>query len=136
MTASRWAQSPPLTLAEVNLRLLGLSEELERQQPVLESLLGELQRVNLAYELHYAAAVIASDAKSEDRRKAEAVIALAGTYLDDDPTEDLATRQAVLEMRVKAQRELAHNIRAEMNAHQTLSANLRAEATLGGMGRT
>jgi hypothetical protein len=138
MTASRWAQPPvpPLTIGEVNQRLLDLSDELARQQPELESLLGELQRVTLAYELHYAAAIVASEAKSEDRRKAEATIELAGTYLDDDSERDVATRRAVLEMQVRAQREFCHNLRAELNAHQTLSANLRAEATLGGMGRT
>src|SRR5690349_8478644 len=109
-SASKWAQppAPPLTLAEVNLRLFGLGEELERQHKELESLLGEQQRVTLAYELRYAAVVKTSSAGSEDRRKAEATTAMAETSLDDDPT-DLATRRAVLDMRVKAQREYAHN---------------------------
>lgn len=133
-SASKWAQppAPPLTLAEVNLRLFGLGEELERQHRDLEELLGEQQRVTLAYELRFAGVVKTSSAGSEDRRKAEATTAMAAECLEDDPT-DLATRRAVLDMRVKAQREYAHNIRAEIHAMQTLSANLRAEASLVGV---
>lgn len=138
MTTSRFARppDPPMTIGEVNQRLIDLSDELSRQQPELESLLEELQRVTLAYELRYAASVKGSEAGSEDRRKAEATVALSQEYLDDEPDDDLATRRAVLEMRVKAQREAMHNIRAQINGFQTLSANLRAEANLGGMGRT
>jgi hypothetical protein len=137
MTAglSKWAQppAPPLTLQETNQRLHDLSRELERQhEQELQGLLAEQQRVSLAYELRYAAAVTASDKGSEDRRKAEATAAMGETYLDDDPATDLATRKAVVDMRVRAQREYAHNLRAEINAMQTLSANLRAEAGLAG----
>lgn len=138
MSASKWAQppTPPLSLTETNQRLHDLTQELERQhQDELQGLLAEQQRVTLAYELRYAAAVTASEQRSEDRRKAEAIGVLAETHLDDDPTTDLAERRAVIDMRVKAQREYAHNLRAEINAMQTLSANLRAEANLAGMVR-
>jgi hypothetical protein len=121
-----------LTIGEASQRLADLCDELERQQPELERLMGELQRVVLAYELRYAAVVKASSAGSEDRRKAEAVVAMSTSYLPDNPAEDLATRRAVLEMRLKAQREYGHNVRAEMSALQTVSANLRAEAGLAG----
>lgn len=128
---SRFARppDPPLTLGEVNQRLLLLNDELERQHKDLEDLLTEQQQVTLAYEMRYAAAISTSEQKSEDRRKAEATAAMAHEFLDDDDT-DLATRRGVLDMRVRAQREYAHNIRAEINAMQTLSANLRAEAGL------
>lgn len=137
MSASQWAKppAPPLTLAEVNQRLYDLGDELERQQPALEVILDELQRVTLAYELKYAAVIAASEAKSEDRRKAEAVVALSETYAADDDTEDLATRRAVLDMRVKAHREGMHNLRAQIQGLQTLSANLRSEMTMGSGGR-
>lgn len=133
-SASKWARppAPPLTLQETNARLHELTEELERQHKDLEALLGEQQRVTLAYELRYAAVVTASDQRSEDRRKAEATAAMGATFLDDNPTTDLATRRAEADMRVKAQREYAHNLRAEINAMQTLSSNLRAEAGLAG----
>lgn len=133
---SRFARppDPPLTLGEVNQRLLLLNDELERQHKDLEDLLTEQQQVTLAYEMRYAAVVSTSEQKSEDRRKAEATAAMAGEFLDDDDT-DLATRRAVLDMRVRAQREYARNLRAEINAMQTLSANLRAEAGLAGQVR-
>lgn len=138
MSPSKWAQppAPPLTLGEVNQRLHDLSRELERQHDQeLQGLLAEQQRVSLAYSLRYAAAVQASEQGSEDRRKAEATAAMTKEFLDDDPTTDLAERKAVIDMRVKAQREYAHNLRAEINAMQTLSANLRAEAGLAGQVR-
>jgi hypothetical protein len=135
MSTSPWAQppAPPLTLQETNQRIHDLTRELERQhEHELQGLLAEQQRVSLAYELRFAAAVAASEQRSEDRRKAEATGVLAETYLDGNPT-DLATRKAVIDMQVKAQREYAHNLRAEINAMQTLSANLRAEAGLAGV---
>lgn len=122
-----------MTLGEVNQRLYDIAAELERQQPELQALLAEQQRVTLAYELRFAAAVQASTAGSEDRRRAEAVTVLAGTSLDDGDATDLATRRAVLDMRVRAQREGMHNLRAQMMGMQTLSANLRAEVSLAGV---
>lgn len=134
---SRFAQppAPPLTLGEVNQRLLLLNDELERQHKDLEDLLAEQQRVTLAYDLGFAAVVAGSEHKSEDRRKAEATAAMAERYLDDDADMDLATHKATVDMRVRAQREYAHNLRAEINAMQTLSANLRAEVSLAGVSR-
>jgi len=131
---SKWAQppAPPLSLTETNQRLHALTEELERQHKDLEDLLGKQLQVDLAYNLRYAAAIQASDAGSEDRRKAEATAAMAQQYLDDEPDVDLATRRATVDMQVRAQREFAHNLRAELNAMQTLSANLRAEIGLAG----
>lgn len=136
MTTSRFARppAPPMSLPEVNLRLFALTEELEGVQKAIEPLLAEHQRVSLRYELEYAAVVASSEHRSEDRRKAQAVVAMTKTHMDDSP-EDLATRKAVLEMRIKSLREAGHNVRAAINGMQTLSANLRAEANLGGVGR-
>jgi hypothetical protein len=119
------------TPAEVNIRLIELADMLERAQPELERLLAELQRVSLAHDLRFAASVKTSTQGSEDRRKAEATARMYQEYLDDSPF-DLATRKAELEMQVKAMREAGHNIRASMNAMQTVAANLRAEMSLGG----
>jgi hypothetical protein len=128
---SRFDPDPPATVGEVNARLVALANELEQVQPVLEGLLADHQRVNLRYELEYAASVKGSQLGSEDRRKAEAVARLYETYLDDEPTKDLATRRAELDMRIKALREASHNIRASMNGLQTVAANIRAEMHLG-----
>lgn len=136
MTASRFARppAPPLSLPEVNLRLFALAEELEAVQKAIEPLLAEHQRVSLRYELEYAAVVASSEHRSEDRRKAQATVAMTKVRMEDSPV-DLATRKAVLEMQIKALREAGHNVRAAINACQTLSSNLRTEAGLGGMGR-
>lgn len=122
-----------LTVTEVNDRIVALGDELARQQPALEMLLAEQQGVQLEYGLRYAAAVLASEAKSEDRRKAEAELAMTQTYLDDDEEHSLAERRSVLDMRVKAMREAMHNIRAQISGLQSVASNLRAEATLGGL---
>lgn len=133
MTASRWAQppAPPISLQEANSRLVDLCDELDKQQPVLEALMAEHQRVALRYELEYAAVVQTSEHRSEDRRKAAAVVAMS-KIREDGQVMDLATHKAVLEMQIKAAREVCHNIRSQMSSMQTLSANLRSEANLGG----
>lgn len=134
MNRSRFAPDPalePMTPGDVNTRLIELADALERSQPELERLLVEYQRVQLQYDLRYAATVQTSEQRSEDRRKAEATAAMYEERLDDSPV-DLATRKAELEMRIKAMREAGHNIRASMNGLQTVAANLRAEMSLGG----
>lgn len=128
---SRFDPDPAATPAEVNARIVQLADALEQSQPELERLLAEHQRVSLAYELRYAATVQTSEQRSEDRRKAEATARLYTEHLDDS-TVDLATRRSELEMRIKAMREAGHNIRASLNAMQTVAANLRAEMSLGG----
>jgi uncharacterized protein YlxW (UPF0749 family) len=132
--ASRFARDAisPATIAEANERLLALADALTSSQPTLNTLLRELATVDLAYRLRYAAVVKTSKAGSEDRRRAEAELAMAEVTLDDSP-EDLATRRSVLEMRVKSMREAQHNIRAQISGLQTLSANLRAEAAVTGV---
>lgn len=128
----RFDDDPPATVAEVNERLLALADALTASQPELEALLREQAEVDLAYALRYAAVVRTSGAGSEDRRKAEGEIAMSKSYLDGSP-EDLATRRSVLGMRVRAQREGQHNIRAQISACQSISANLRAEMALSGV---
>ena len=128
---SRWDPDEPTTSAEVNERLIRLADDLELQQPALEALMAEYQRVSLRYELQYASVVQTSELRSEDKRKAEATAAMYEAYLDDSPV-DLATRRSELEMRIKAAREAAHNIRASLSALQSLASNLRAEMSLGG----
>lgn len=131
---SRFAKppAPPLSLTEVNIRLVALADELEGVQKSIEPLLREHQQVSLRYELEYAAVVASSDHRSEDRRKAEATVAMTKVRMDDSPM-DLATRKAVLEVQIKSLREAGHNVRAAIQACQTLSSNLRAEASLGGV---
>jgi hypothetical protein len=121
----------PATPDDVNRRLLRYADELQRLQPTLDGLIAEQQRVSLAYELRYAASVKTSAQGSEDRRRAEATERMYHEYLDDSPF-DLATRRAELDMRVKAMREAAHNIRAALSALQSVASNLRAEMSLGG----
>jgi hypothetical protein len=122
-----------LTIAQVNDRIVALGDELGRQQPALEALLAEQQGVQLEYGIRYAAAVLASEARSEDRRKAEAEIAMTQVYLDDDDVHSLAERRSVLDMRVRAQREAMHNLRAQISGLQSVGSNLRTEAGLGGL---
>lgn len=128
----RFDDDPPTTVAEVNRRLFDLADALVSSQPELDRLLRELATVDLQYRLRFAAVVKTSKAGSEDRRRAEAELAMSRERLDDSP-EDLATRKWVLKMRVKAMREAQHNIRAQISGLQTVSANLRAEATVLGV---
>jgi hypothetical protein len=128
----RFDNDPPATVAAVNQRLFELADALVSSQPELERLLHELATVDLQYRLRFAAVVKTSKAGSEDRRRAEAEVAMSQERLDGS-SEDLATRRSVLEMRVKAMREAQHNVRAQISGLQTVSANLRAEATVLGV---
>lgn len=121
-----------VSLMDINLRMIRLADELESSSAALDKLLREQAQVVLSYDLHYAATITASDAKSEDRRKAEATTACSLQLLPSG--ESLARARARLEVQVRAVRDAQHNLRALMSGLQTVSANVRSEATALGMG--
>lgn len=128
----RFDPDPPATVADVNARLMQLDAALGSSQPELERLLRESATVDLAYRLRYAAVVKASEARSEDRRRAEAELAMERETLPDSPI-NLAVRKTVLEVEIKAMREAQHNLRAQISSIQSVAANLRAEMSLMGV---
>lgn len=118
-----------IDLDTVNSELIALNQALAAQAPEMSRLLAEQKRVGLRFQLEFAAAVKASTAGAADQRKADALLHVSTVVLDDSPV-DLLTRKEELEVRLRAMRDLGHDLRARMSSLQSVANNLRTEANL------
>lgn len=112
-----------LTIPEINVKMVRTLDELDRSNDTLDAKLRELGSVTFTYDVHYNAAISTSQAKSEDRRKAEAFADCNEFLLPSG--ESVARAKSRLEIQVRSLRDAQHNLRALLSGWQTVSANLR-----------
>lgn len=119
-----------LSMHDLNVRMVRLLDELEQSSAELTEKLKELGSVTFTYDVTYNATVASSDAKSADKRQADAFGACVDVKWSGN--ESVARAKARLELQVKALRDAQHNVRSILSGLQSLGANLRTEAGLGG----
>lgn len=117
----------PLTLEHASRQLCHLKQWLSKNADARVKKLRELEPVQNRYNAVYNAALLNSERTEAALRKAEAEMATRAAHMPDDEL-PLAERLSQLKLELKVLDTLGHDVRAVMNALQTVSKNLQADA--------
>lgn len=109
----------PYTPADVELKILEILQQGERGERFLREQLARLHQAQHNLDLRYNLAIVKSDARAADQRKAEAWIA----------TEKERFEATQAEMLVRALRDNLHNLRAQLSGFQSVARSLGVSLT-------
>lgn len=105
------------TQVDVEAEILRLSERLEVATDEYARLITLAAQAEVEWKRDWAKAVLRSNEGTVAQREAEAVLA----------TVDALMQRKISEALAGAQKELAHSLRTQLSALQTLAANIRAQ---------
>ena len=125
---------PELTVPELNRRMIALADRLDPCQQEIDRLANLKGAADLRYAAVYDATLVASEAKSVDRREAEAREECRKVPGSSKQGEALATECSRLDVQLRIQRECAHNLRSQISATQSAARLEDSAVRMAGYG--